>query len=135
MQRLLLVFKQFTVSPSQLSLVCTFVAIISMNLHERSKEQLQDRGVTPKLISSTATIRYKSMKLSDAIICDVLELKDWCEVESIVNHLTKLKFNGIHVDLEVKYSSKRNVNDAADVEQLDNSLSHTDDDISVIKYG
>ena len=94
----------------------------------------KDRGVTPKLISSTATIGYKSMKPSDAIICDVLEPKDWCEVESVVNHLTKSKFNGIHMDLEMKYSSKRNVDDAVDEEHSDNSLSHTDDDIPVIKW-
>ena len=74
------------------------------------------------------------MKPSDAIICDVLEPKDWCEVESVVNHLTKSKFNGIRVDLEMKYSSKCNVNDAVDEEHSDNSLSHTDDDIPVIKW-
>ena len=74
------------------------------------------------------------MKPSDAIICDVLEPKDWCEVESVVNHLTKSKFNGIRVDLEMKYSSKRNVDDTVDEEHSDNLLSHTDDDIPVIKH-
>ena len=73
------------------------------------------------------------MKPSDAIICDVLEPKDWCEVESVVNHLIKSQSNGIRMDLEMKYSSKCNFNDAVDEEHLDNSLSHTDDDIPVIK--
>ena len=73
------------------------------------------------------------MKPSDVIICDVLKPKDWCEVESVVKHLTKSKFNSIHVDFEMKYSSKLNIDDAIDEEHLDNSLSHTDDDIPVIK--
>ena len=59
------------------------------------------------------------MKPSDAIICDVLEPKDWCEVESVVNHLIKSQSNGIRMDLEMKYSSKCNFNDAVDEEHLD----------------
>ena len=34
----------------------------------------------------------------------------------------------------MKYSSKRNVDDAVDEEHSDNLLSHTDDDIPVIKH-
>ena len=90
-------------------------------------------GITTELIGSTASIRYKSIKPSNAIICDVFELKGWCEVESIVNHITKSKFNSIHADLKMKYSSMHIVNDAFDEEHWDNSVSHIGDDIPVIK--
>ena len=100
---------------------------------QKVEKSANDRRITPKPISSTATIEYKSMKCSNAMICDVLELKDWCEVESVVNHFTKSKFNGIRVDLEMKYSSKGNANDTVDEEHLDNLLSHSDNDIPVFK--
>ena len=52
-----------------------------------------DQGVTSKLISSTATIGYKSMKHFDAIICNVLEQRTGVKLNLLL--ITLLSQNSI----------------------------------------
>jgi hypothetical protein len=72
-----------------------------------------DRAVDPVLLTSTATVYSKAMKLSEYITCDVHEPMDWFHVESIVNHLAKSLSKGIRVDFIMKYSA-RHIKDHSD---------------------
>ncbi len=65
-----------------------------------------DRGVKPILKNSIVSIYSKSMKKKDYFRNEVNEPKDWCDVESLVNHLAKSLSKGIRVDFIIEYDAR-----------------------------
>ena len=65
----------------------------------------------PVLLSSIAIMSAKGMKHEDFIKTDVRESIDLLDVEGIIAHLDECCKKGIRLDLTVKYSIKKNVED------------------------
>ena len=52
-------------------------------------------------------ISYKSMKISEIIKTNVSNANSWHDIESIIYYLVKFNLKNIHIDLSLKYISKK----------------------------
>src|SRR5436190_20590425 len=75
----------------------------------------------PVLLSSIAITSAKGMKREDFIKTDVRESIDFLDMEGVIVHLDECRKKGIRLDLTVKYSIKKNVED--DVQEIPDAKS------------
>ena len=52
-------------------------------------------------------ISYKFMKILEIIKINISNINSWYDIESIIYHLAKFNLKNIHIDLNLKYVSKK----------------------------